>query len=53
MEPGALGAIFSKPPALHRFPVSNSEHVQQLCRLIVQDYQDEPARIWGTAESQP
>jgi uncharacterized HhH-GPD family protein len=53
MEPGALGAIFSKPPALHRFPVSNSERVQQLCRLIVQDYQDEPARIWGTAESGP
>ncbi len=51
MEPDALGAIFSKQPALHRFPVSNAERVQQLCRLIVQDYQGRPARIWETAPS--
>ena len=51
MEPGALGAIFSQPPALHRFPVSNSERVQQLCRLIVQEYEGKPSRIWETADS--
>ena len=51
MGPEALGAIFSQPPALHRFPVSNSERVQQLCRLIVQDYQGKPSRIWETAKS--
>ncbi len=51
MEPDALGVIFSKQPALHRFPVSNSERVQQLCRLIVEDYQGQPSRIWETAAS--
>jgi uncharacterized HhH-GPD family protein len=51
MEPDTLGAIFSQQPALHRFPVSNSERVQQLCRLIVQDYEGKPSRIWETASS--
>jgi uncharacterized HhH-GPD family protein len=51
MEPDTLGAVFSQPPALHRFPVSNSERVQQLCRLVVRDYAGKPSRIWQTASS--
>ncbi|MGO9659291.1 MAG: HhH-GPD-type base excision DNA repair protein [Acidimicrobiales bacterium] len=51
MGPEALAAVFSKPPALHRFPVSNAERVQQLCRLVVRDYDGRPARIWETASS--
>ena len=51
MAPDRLAAVFAERPALHRFPVANSERVQQLCRLIVQDYEGEPARIWETATS--
>jgi uncharacterized HhH-GPD family protein len=51
MAPDGLAAIFSKPPALHRFPVSNSERVQQLCRLIVQEYGGSAEGIWATAAS--
>jgi uncharacterized HhH-GPD family protein len=46
MDPGKLAAVFSERPALHRFPVSNSERVQQLCQIIVQDYEGDAARVW-------
>lgn len=52
-DPERLAAIFSQPPALHRFPVSNSERVQQLCRVIVQDYEGSAQRIWQTASTGP
>ena len=51
MDPAKLAAIFSERPALHRFPASNSERVQQLSRIIVQDYGGEAARIWEGATS--
>jgi uncharacterized HhH-GPD family protein len=46
MDPGKLAAVFSERPALHRFPVSNAERVQQLCQIIVQDYDGDAARVW-------
>jgi len=51
MGPSQLVAVFSERPALHRFPASNSERVQQLCRIIVQDYGGQPQRIWEGATS--
>jgi uncharacterized HhH-GPD family protein len=49
MDPDALGAIFAQPPALHRFPLANAKRVQELCRLLVAEYQGEAARVWSTA----
>ena len=49
MDPGKLAGIFAERPALHRFPASNAERVQQLCRIIVKDYGGDPARIWEGA----
>jgi uncharacterized HhH-GPD family protein len=51
MAPDRLAALFSAPPALHRFPASNAERVQQLCRLIVEEYGGSAPRIWETASS--
>ena len=51
MDPAKLASIFSERPALHRFPASNSERVQQLSRIIVQDYAGEAAGIWEGATS--
>ena len=51
MDPAKLAGIFSERPALHRFPASNSERVQQLSRIIVQDYAGEAAGIWEGATS--
>jgi len=51
MEPAKLAAIFTERPALHRFPVSNAERVQQLCQLIVRDYGGRASSVWEGASS--
>jgi uncharacterized HhH-GPD family protein len=49
MDPGKLAAIFSERPALHRFPASNAERVQQLCRIIVENYDGDASQVWDGA----
>jgi uncharacterized HhH-GPD family protein len=49
MDPDALTKAFAERPALHRFPAANAKRVQQLCRIIVDDYASNPAEIWLTA----
>jgi uncharacterized HhH-GPD family protein len=46
-DPEELAAVFATPPALHRFPGSMAGRVQQLCRLIVTDYDGDPANLWS------
>jgi uncharacterized HhH-GPD family protein len=48
-DPEALAAIFSERPALHRYPKAMSARVQELARLIVADYDGDPAALWSTA----
>ena len=47
----ALAAVFSQRPALHRFPKAMAARVQELARLIVADYDGDPAAVWMTASS--
>jgi uncharacterized HhH-GPD family protein len=49
MAPDKLVAVFSERPALHRFPASNAERVQQLCRIVVQDYGGDASGVWKGA----
>ncbi|MHB1929756.1 MAG: HhH-GPD-type base excision DNA repair protein, partial [Acidimicrobiales bacterium] len=49
MDPDALVAVFAERPALHRFPAANAKRVQDLCRVILDDYGGKPAAIWSTA----
>ncbi len=51
MDPDKLVAVFSVRPALHRFPAANAKRVQELCRLIVDEYHGSPAAIWQTAST--
>jgi uncharacterized HhH-GPD family protein len=51
MDPEKLVAIFSARPALHRFPAANAKRVQELCRMVVADYDGDAAAIWTTATS--
>jgi uncharacterized HhH-GPD family protein len=46
-DPDQLAAVFATPPALHRFPGSMAARVQQLCRVIVDEYDGEPTNIWS------
>jgi uncharacterized HhH-GPD family protein len=46
MDPDNLAAVFSTRPALHRFPAANAKRVQELCRIVVDEYHGEAADIW-------
>ncbi len=48
-DPEALIAIFSKRPALHRYPKAMAARVQDLCRMLVEGYDGDAARIWADA----
>jgi uncharacterized HhH-GPD family protein len=52
-EPEALAAVFTTPPALHRFPGSMSARVQALCQALVDDYDGDAAAVWTTAKDGP
>jgi len=47
----ALTAIFAQRPALHRFPKAMAARVQELCRLVVERYDGDAARVWTEAKS--
>jgi uncharacterized HhH-GPD family protein len=47
----ALTVIFATPPALHRFPKANAKRVQEVCQLLVERYEGDPARLWGEAKT--
>ena len=49
MDPGKLETIFQQRPAIHRFPAAMARRVQQLCEVIVREYQGEARRIWEGA----
>jgi uncharacterized HhH-GPD family protein len=52
-DPEALIAIFSTPPALHRFPKAMAGRVQAVCRILVDEYDGDAAEIWhGVATGQ-
>jgi uncharacterized HhH-GPD family protein len=50
-NPEELAAVFSQRPALHRFPKAMAARAQELSRLIVEEYDGDPAAIWSTAGS--
>lgn len=45
-DPDALAKVFATPPALHRFPGSMAARVQEMCRVIRDDYAGDPDNIW-------
>jgi uncharacterized HhH-GPD family protein len=49
--PEALAAIFSERPALHRYPKAMAGRVQELARIVVEEYDGETARLWESAGS--
>ena len=50
-DPDALAAVFSERPALHRFPRAMAARTQDLARLIVDQYDGDPAAVWTSAAS--
>jgi uncharacterized HhH-GPD family protein len=48
-DPDRLAAIFSERPALHRYPRAMAARVQEMARLVVEQYDGDAARLWETA----
>ena len=48
-DPEKLIEVFAQRPALHRFPKAMAARVQQVCRIVVDRYAGDPARIWTDA----
>jgi uncharacterized HhH-GPD family protein len=46
-----LTAVFKEVPALHRYPGSMAGRVQDVCRVIAEDYGDKADAIWKGAKS--
>jgi uncharacterized HhH-GPD family protein len=53
MRPAALDKVFREKPALHRFPGMMAKRVQQLCRIIADDYGNRGARVWEKVTKAP
>jgi uncharacterized HhH-GPD family protein len=50
-DPVALAGIFSERPALHRYPKAMAVRVQEMARLLVDQYDGQPERLWTTAKT--
>lgn len=61
VEPGAIAAadpekfaaLCSTPPAIHRFPASMAKRLQELARLVEEEYDGRAERLWQEAETGP
>jgi uncharacterized HhH-GPD family protein len=50
-DPEALAFIFSERPALHRYPRAMAARVQDVARLVREQYDGDAERLWTTAGS--
>ena len=48
-DPEEFTALCSTPPAVHRFPGAMSARIQQLARIVVEEYDGDAAGIWTGA----
>jgi len=50
-DPDELVALFSRPPALHRFPRAMAHRTQELARILVDRYGGDTAALWTGART--
>jgi uncharacterized HhH-GPD family protein len=50
-EPEEFAALCSTTPAIHRFPGSMAARLQELARIVTEQYDGQAERLWTDAES--
>ncbi|HLL35665.1 MAG TPA: HhH-GPD-type base excision DNA repair protein [Streptomyces sp.] len=50
-DPEAFAALLSDKPAVHRYPGSMAQRIQQLCQYLVEHYDGDAAAVWRDAGS--
>lgn len=48
-DPDAFTGLFTAKPALHRYPASMAQRVQQLCQFLVAEYDGDASAVWRDA----
>jgi uncharacterized HhH-GPD family protein len=48
-DPAAFEELFRTPPALHRFPAAMARRVQELGRVIADEYGGDASAVWSDA----
>jgi uncharacterized HhH-GPD family protein len=48
-DPGEFAALCSTTPAIHRFPGSMAARLQELARIVTDEYDGDASRIWTEA----
>jgi uncharacterized HhH-GPD family protein len=51
MDPAELEELFTRKPALHRYPAVMARRTQDLAAAVVTDYDGDAERIWGEADT--
>lgn len=46
-EPESFAELCATPPAIHRFPGSMAARLQELARVVAEEYDGDAARIWN------
>ncbi|MGW3512315.1 HhH-GPD-type base excision DNA repair protein [Streptomyces sp. NPDC000994] len=50
-EPETFARLLSDKPAVHRYPASMAQRIQQLCQYLVEHYDGDPEAIWRDVDS--
>lgn len=50
-DPDEFKALCSQPPAIHRFPGSMAARLQELARVVAEEYDGDASRIWTEAST--
>lgn len=49
MSPAKLSSVFSKTPAIHRYPAMMAKRVRALCQVIAKSYEGDGSRVLAGA----
>ncbi|MFE6102898.1 HhH-GPD-type base excision DNA repair protein [Streptomyces laurentii] len=52
-DPEAFAALLSEKPAVHRYPGSMAQRIQQLCRFLVDEYGGDAEAVWRGVATGP
>jgi uncharacterized HhH-GPD family protein len=50
-NPEEFTTLCSTPPAIHRYPAAMAARLQELARIIRDEYDNDPTRLWNEATS--
>ncbi|MGW7407995.1 HhH-GPD-type base excision DNA repair protein [Streptomyces sp. NPDC054833] len=50
-DPEAFAALLSQKPAVHRYPGSMAQRIQQLCQYLVERYDGDTEAVWRGVDS--